>query len=41
VCTATSLDVNADTAGCSARCCSNFKACLNIRRCGSSSINCF
>ena len=41
VCTATALDVNADVAGCSARCCSNFKACLNIRRCDASSINCF
>jgi hypothetical protein len=31
VCTATALDPNADVAGCSTRCCSQFKACLSIR----------
>jgi hypothetical protein len=41
VCTATALDPNADVAGCSTRCCSNFKACLNIRGCASNNINCF
>jgi hypothetical protein len=41
VCTATALDPNADIAGCSTRCCSQFKACLNIRGCNSNAINCF
>jgi hypothetical protein len=41
VCTATALDPNADIAGCSTRCCSQFKACLSIRGCASNSINCF
>jgi hypothetical protein len=41
VCTATALDPNADVAGCSTRCCSQFKACLNIRGCTSSNVNCF
>jgi uncharacterized lipoprotein YajG len=41
VCTATSLDVNADIAGCSLRCCTQFKACLSIRGCPSRSIDCF
>jgi len=31
LCTATALDPNADVAGCSTRCCSQFKACLSIR----------
>jgi hypothetical protein len=41
VCTATALDPNADIAGCSLRCCTNFKACLNIRGCPARSLNCF
>jgi len=41
VCTATALDPSADIAGCSLRCCTNFKACLNIRGCPARSINCF
>ncbi len=42
VCTATALDPTADTAGCSTRCCSQFKACLSIRGCGGlTSVNCF
>jgi hypothetical protein len=31
VCVATALDPNADVAGYSTRCCSQFKACLSIR----------
>ena len=41
VCTATALDPSADIAGCSLRCCTNFKACLNIRGCPARSLNCF
>jgi len=41
VCTATALDPSADIAGCGLRCCSQFKACLSIRQCDVSSINCF
>jgi hypothetical protein len=41
VCTATALDPSAEIAGCSLRCCTNFKACLSIRGCPSRSINCF
>jgi hypothetical protein len=41
VCTATALDATADIAGCSLRCCTQFKACLNIRGCASRSIDCF
>src|SRR4029079_13285854 len=33
VCTATALDPTAETAGCTLRCCTQFKACLNIRGC--------
>ena len=39
--TATALDPNADIAGCSTRCCSQFKACLSIRGCSVSNVNCF
>jgi len=41
VCTATALDPSAEIAGCSLRCCTNFKACLSIRGCPSRSLNCF
>ena len=41
VCTATALDPSAEIAGCSLRCCSQFKACLSIRGCASLSLNCF
>jgi hypothetical protein len=42
VCTATALDPTADVAGCSTRCCSQFRACLSIRGCGAlTSVNCF
>jgi hypothetical protein len=41
VCTATALDPSADIAGCSLRCCNNFKACLNIRGCGTPTLQCF
>jgi hypothetical protein len=41
VCTATALDPSADIAGCGLRCCTNFKACLNIRGCPARSLNCF
>jgi hypothetical protein len=41
VCTATALDPTADIAGCGLRCCSQFKACLSIRQCNVSGINCF
>ncbi len=42
VCTATALDPTADTAGCTTRCCNQFKACLSIRGCGAlTSVNCF
>jgi len=42
VCTATALDPTADIAGCSTRCCNQFRACLSIRGCGNlSSVNCF
>ena len=41
VCTATALDPSAEIAGCSLRCCSQFKACLSIRGCLSRSLNCF
>jgi hypothetical protein len=40
-CTATALDPSADIAGCGLRCCTNFKACLNIRGCPARSLNCF
>jgi hypothetical protein len=41
VCTATALDASADIAGCSLRCCNQFKACLSIRGCPSRALNCF
>ncbi len=42
VCAATALDPTADTAGCTTRCCNQFKACLSIRGCGAlTSVNCF
>jgi hypothetical protein len=41
VCTATALDPTAETAGCSLRCCTNFKACLSIRGCPNPTLNCF
>ena len=41
VCTATALDASADIAGCSLRCCNNFKACLSIRGCASLTLQCF
>jgi hypothetical protein len=41
ICTATALDPSADIAGCSLRCCTQFKACLSIRGCVTRSINCF
>jgi hypothetical protein len=41
ICTATALDPSADTAGCSLRCCTGFKACLAIRGCPSPSLVCF
>jgi hypothetical protein len=42
VCTATALDPTADTAGCTTRCCNQFKACLSMRGCSSlTSVNCF
>jgi hypothetical protein len=40
-CTATALDPSADTAGCSLRCCTQFKACLQIRGCASPTLQCF
>jgi hypothetical protein len=40
-CTATALDASADIAGCSLRCCTNFKACLSIRGCASPRLQCF
>jgi hypothetical protein len=40
-CTARALNPSAETAGCSLRCCSQFKACLSIRGCASRSIECF
>jgi hypothetical protein len=41
VCTATALDPTAETAGCSLRCCTSFKACLSIRGCPNPTLNCF
>ena len=41
VCTATALDPNAETTGCSLRCCTQFKACLSIKGCASRSLECF
>lgn len=41
LCAARALDPSAEIAGCSLRCCSQFKACLSIRGCASRSINCF
>ena len=41
VCNASALDPSADVAGCSLRCCTQFKACLSIRGCVTRSINCF
>ena len=41
VCTANAFDASADIAGCGLRCCTQFRACLNIRQCDVSSINCF
>jgi hypothetical protein len=41
VCTARALDPSAEIAGCSLRCCTQFKACLSIRGCASRSIDCF
>ncbi len=41
VCTATALDPTAVTAGCSLRCCTQLKACLNIRGCPNPTLNCF
>ena len=40
-CTARALDVTADIAGCSLRCCTQFRACLSIRGCASRAIDCF
>lgn len=40
-CTATALDPSADTAGCSLKCCTLFKACLQIRGCASPTLECF
>jgi hypothetical protein len=40
-CTATALDPTADIAGCSLRCCTQLKACLQIRGCASPTLNCF
>jgi len=40
-CTATALDPSADTAGCSLKCCTLFKACLQIRGCASPTLQCF
>jgi len=41
VCTATALDPSAEIAGCSLRCCTQFKACLSIKGCASRSLECF
>ena len=41
VCTATALDPSAEIAGCSLRCCTQFKACLSIRGCASPTLECF
>src|SRR3990170_1371527 len=41
VCTATALDPSAVIAGCSLRCCTQFKACLSIRGCASPTLQCF
>jgi hypothetical protein len=35
------LDPTTEIAGCSLRCCTQFKACLSIRGCASRSIDCF
>jgi hypothetical protein len=35
------LDPSADTAGCSLKCCTLFKACLQIRGCASPTLECF
>ena len=40
-CTATALDPSADTAGCDLRCCTQFKACLQIRGCATPTLQCF
>jgi hypothetical protein len=40
VCTARALDPNADIAGCSTSCCTQYNVCLNLRGCGSLVINC-
>ena len=40
-CSATALDPSADTAGCSLKCCTLFKACLQIRGCASPTLECF
>jgi hypothetical protein len=41
VCTANALDPNADIAGCSLRCCTQYNTCLRLRQCGPRTINCF
>jgi hypothetical protein len=41
ICTATALDASADITGCSLRCCTQFKACLQIRGCASPTLQCF
>jgi len=40
VCAARALDVNADIAGCTTACCTQYNVCLNIRGCGSRVISC-
>ncbi|TFG84816.1 MAG: hypothetical protein E4H18_05820 [Hyphomicrobiales bacterium] len=40
VCAAKALDVTADIAGCSTRCCNQFNVCLRLRGCGARIINC-
>jgi hypothetical protein len=41
VCAARALDPTTEIAGCSLRCCTQFKACLSIRGCAARSIDCF
>jgi hypothetical protein len=40
VCSARALDVNADVAGCSTSCCTQYNVCLSQRGCGSRVISC-
>lgn len=40
VCAARALDVNADIAGCTTACCTQFNVCLRMRNCGPRVINC-